>query len=194
MRDAVPADGRIRFLTISAVPSRVGSDEPAALVRAAQGGSRDAFGVLYQRFAGYVYAILVARLSPDAATDLVQDVFVQVLERIGSLREPAAFPGWIATIARNRALDVLKRQPMMETIDDRHAAPATPPEHRIDAARALAAIHRLPDAYRETLVLRFVQGLTGPEIADVTGLTPDSVRVNLHRGFKLLRAELGLAP
>jgi RNA polymerase sigma-70 factor (ECF subfamily) len=194
MRDAVPIDGRISLLTISAVPPRAGTGEPAVLVRAAQTGSRDAFGLLYQRFAGYVYAILVARLSPDAAADLVQDVFVQALERIGSLRDPAAFPGWIAAIARNRGVDALKRQPKMETIDDRHAAASPSPEARIDAARALAAIRRLPDAYRETLVLRFVQGLTGPEIADITGLTPDSVRVNLHRGFKLLRAELGLAP
>jgi RNA polymerase sigma-70 factor (ECF subfamily) len=173
---------------------RAGMDQPAALVRAAQGGSRDAFGVLYQRFGGYVYAILVARLPPDVATDLVHDVFLLALERLGSLREPAAFPGWIASIARHRAIDAVKRQPVMETLDDRHAAPPARPEQRLDAARALAAIHRLPDAYRETLVLRFVQGLTGPEIADITGLTPESVRVNLHRGFKLLRAELGLTP
>ena len=178
----------------STATERAGTDEPAALVRAAQRGSRDAFGVLYQRFGGYVYAILVARLPPDAATDLVHDVFVLALERLGSLREPAAFPGWIASIARHRATDAMKRQPVMETIDDRHAAPPARPEQRLDAARALSAIHRLPEAYRETLVLRFVQGLTGPEIADITGLTPESVRVNLHRGFKLLRAELGLAP
>ena len=45
-------------------------------------------------------------------------------------------------------------------------------------------------SYRETLVLRLVEGMTGPEIATRTGLTPDSVRVNLHRGFKLLREKL----
>ena len=67
------------------------------------------------------------------------------------------------------------------------------PHVRLDAARALRAIRELPDAYRETLVLRLVEGLTGPEIAAVTGLTPDSVRVNLHRGFKLLRERLGIA-
>ena len=48
----------------------------------------------------------------------------------------------------------------------------------------------LPDAYRETLMLRLVEGLTGPEIAERTGLTPASVRVNLHRGMKLLRTAL----
>jgi RNA polymerase sigma-70 factor, ECF subfamily len=48
----------------------------------------------------------------------------------------------------------------------------------------------LPEAYRETLMMRLVEGMTGPEIAARTGLTPDSVRVNLHRGMKLLRDAL----
>jgi len=54
----------------------------------------------------------------------------------------------------------------------------------------LAAIQRLPEAYRETLVLRLVEGMTGPEIAERTGLTPGSVRVNLHRGMQMLREAL----
>ena len=54
----------------------------------------------------------------------------------------------------------------------------------------LDVIRTLPAAYRETLVLRLVEGLTGPEIAERTGLTPASVRVNLHRGMALLRAKL----
>jgi RNA polymerase sigma-70 factor (ECF subfamily) len=58
----------------------------------------------------------------------------------------------------------------------------------------VSAIQDLPDAYRETLTLRLVAGLSGPEIAAVTGLTPDSVRVNLHRGFRLLRERLGVTP
>jgi RNA polymerase sigma-70 factor (ECF subfamily) len=59
------------------------------------------------------------------------------------------------------------------------------------AAEILELIRSLPDAYRETLVLRLVEGMTGPEIAARTGLTPASVRVNLHRGIKLLRQKLG---
>src|SRR5918998_985446 len=59
-----------------------------------------------------------------------------------------------------------------------------------EAAEALAHIRALPEAYRETLVLRLVEGMTGPEIAARTGLQPASVRVNLHRGMKLLRARL----
>ena len=62
---------------------------------------------------------------------------------------------------------------------------------RAEALRVLDIVRTLPGAYRETLVLRLVEGLTGPEIAERTGLTPASVRVNLHRGFKMLREKVG---
>lgn len=166
------------------------------MVQAAQAGDRAAFGVLYERFSGYVYSILLARLPRQAAEDLVQDVFLQALERLPSLREPAAFPGWIAAIARHRATDSVRKPQADQMNDDvnnpdRRAARDASPHLRAEAAEIIEAIRHLPEAYRETLVLRLVQGLTGPEIAGVTGLTPDSVRVNLHRGFKLLRESLG---
>jgi RNA polymerase sigma-70 factor (ECF subfamily) len=65
-------------------------------------------------------------------------------------------------------------------------------EERTEAMAVLAIIRTLPEAYRETLVLRLVEGMTGPEISTRTGLTPASVRVNLHRGMKLLRKRLGI--
>ncbi len=62
---------------------------------------------------------------------------------------------------------------------------------RAEALEALAAIRAMPEAYRETLTMRLVEGLSGPEIAAATGLTHDSVRVNLSRGMRLLRERLG---
>ena len=56
----------------------------------------------------------------------------------------------------------------------------------------LEVVRSLPEAYRETLVMRLVEGMSGPEIAARTGMTPASVRVNLHRGMKMLREKLGL--
>ena len=166
------------------------AESPGGLVRAAQRGDRDAFGRLYERFARYVSAILLARLGHGDAADLVQEVFLQAFERLSSLREPDAFVGWIAAIARNRATDFLRGR--MTTVPfDREPREESTVESAIDAHAALRAIQRLPDAYRETLILRLVEGLTGPEIAAITGLTPASVRVNLHRGFKLLREALG---
>ena len=70
--------------------------------------------------------------------------------------------------------------------------------YRIESAGSpaaiLDAIRNLPDAYREILILRLVEGMTGPEIAERTGLTHGSVRVTLHRGMHQLRARLNLRP
>ena len=77
----------------------------------------------------------------------------------------------------------------MELPDDLAAHDATPRTRR--RVKLLAIVNALPEAYRETLVLRLVEGMTGPEIAARTGLTAASVRVNLHRGMKMLREKLG---
>jgi RNA polymerase sigma-70 factor (ECF subfamily) len=71
---------------------------------------------------------------------------------------------------------------------------ATADADRTEALLVLAAIRSLPEAYSETLTLRLVEGMTGPEIAARTGLTEGSVRVNLHRGMKRLRERLERKP
>lgn len=171
------------------------TDDPghARLVADACGGSRRAFGELYLRFARAVHGVLITRVPPQDADDLVQEVFMHAWPRLGELREPEAFGGWICTIARRRAIDHLRRSRPSSELTDVHATRERP-DITAEAAAALAAIRDLPEAYRETLALRLVEGLSGPEIAAVTGLTPDSVRVNLHRGFKLLRERLGATP
>ncbi len=160
----------------------------ARLVAAARDGDRAAFGRLYDRFAPMVHGVLLARVPRADVDDLVQDAFLQAMRRLGSLQSAEAFGPWLATIARNRARDHWRRgEDTVELPDD---VPGRPhPEG--EAMTVLAAIRRLPEAYRETLVLRLVEGMTGPEIAERTGLTPGSVRVNLHRGIKMLREALG---
>jgi RNA polymerase sigma-70 factor (ECF subfamily) len=158
------------------------------LVQAARLGDRSAFGRLYDRFAPMVHGLLLARVPYAEVDDLVHEVFLQAMQRLATLREPAAFGPWIAAIARNRARDHFRRGAATVELPE-HLAAAPHPEAR--AMEVLQAIRRLPEAYRETLVLRLVEGLTGPEIAERTGLTHGSVRVNLHRGMQMLRESLG---
>ena len=163
----------------------------AGLVDAVRAGDRDAFGRLYKLFSPLVHGVLLARVPVDDVDDLVQDVFLTALDRLESLRDTSAFGPWVAAIARNRAMDFHRHRPRSEELTDDIPAEGSTSDAG-EAARALAAIRALPEAYRETLVLRLVEGLTGPEIAERTGLTPASVRVNLHRGMKQLRERLGL--
>jgi RNA polymerase sigma-70 factor (ECF subfamily) len=157
------------------------------LVEAAQRGDRTAFAQLYQRFTRAIHGIVLARVPRADVDDLVQDVFLQAMQRLTSLHEPAAFPGWLSTIARNRAVDHLRRAPRTTELPELVAPRGA---DRAEAMAVLAAIKSLPTTYSETLTLRFVEGMTGPEIAACTGLTPASVRVNLHRGMKQLRERL----
>ncbi len=162
----------------------------ASIVAAARAGDRGAFARLHRRYERLVHGILLSRVRPDEADDLLQDVFVAALERLGTLAAVRTFGGWIAQIARHRAIDHLRRRRPTSEVPDDLAADRNDAASR-EAAEVLATLQTLPDAYRETLTLRLVEGMTGPEIAEQTGLTPGSVRVNLHRGMKLLRERLG---
>jgi RNA polymerase sigma-70 factor (ECF subfamily) len=157
------------------------------VVRAVLEGNRDLYAKLYDIYAPLVHGILLARVPRGEVDDLVQDIFLHALKKLHTLRDAASFGPWIAMIARNRAMDFHRqsRTSVEVTEDLRSTEPIA-----VKANEILAIIRALPDAYRETLVLRLVEGLTGPEIATRTGLTPASVRVNLHRGFKLLREKL----
>jgi RNA polymerase sigma-70 factor (ECF subfamily) len=164
--------------------------EVIELVVAARSGDRGAFGVLYERYGRMVHGVLLARVPRGQVEDLVHDVFLSALRRLATLRDPARFGGWLAMIARNRATDYHRRARETEELSDGLAGPDTGPDAVANAA--LATLRTLPEAYRETLVLRLVEGMTGPEIAARTGMTEGSVRVNLHRGMKLLRSKLGI--
>ncbi len=158
------------------------------LVRSASQGDRAAFEELYNRNARLVRAVLLARVAIAHVEDLMQDVFIQAYRQLPRLRTPAAFRGWLMSIARNRAAEHHR-----ERLRNLALAPTKQPvTGHEEAVIILDAIRKLPEAYRETLILRLVEGMTGPEIADRANLTPDSVRVNLSRGMKLLREKLTL--
>jgi RNA polymerase sigma-70 factor (ECF subfamily) len=181
--------GASRTAAAAAAQPALKESADAPLVEAVRRGDRDAFGRLYDLYGPMVHGILLARVPFDEVDDLVQDVFLLAFKRINTLREAGAFGGWLAMITRNRAVDFHRRKRETEELPENLARPRSVDT---EAAEALRLIRTLPDAYRETLVLRLVEGMTGPEIAERTGLTPASVRVNLHRGMKQLREKMGM--
>ncbi len=162
----------------------------AALVASVRAGDREAYGQLYDAYSRMVHGILLARVPYGEVDDLVQDVFLSALRKIDTLRDANLFGPWLAMITRNRAMDFHRRsRDTSELTDDLPATNTSAPE--AEATEVLNLIRLLPEAYREPLILRFVEGMTGPEIAERTGLAPASVRVNIHRGMKMLRKTLG---
>jgi RNA polymerase sigma-70 factor, ECF subfamily len=169
------------------------SDE--AYVAAARDGDRAAFGQLYDRYARMVHGVLLAKVPVSDVDDLVQDVFIRALRRLSTLRETANFGAWLAAIARNVANDYYRRsmpeEPLIDDLSDQEIQCGTSGADQNEPAVAiLEAVMSLSETYRETLILRLVEGMTGPEIAARTGMTHGSVRVNLHRGMEQLRTKL----
>ena len=153
-------------------------------------GNQAAFDELYRRFSPMIHGIILSRVPRDEVADIVQEVFITAYKNLKTLREPKAIGGWLAMIARNKANEFYRKNKPTEELSESlsHAK-----SRKNEAKEVLDIIKSLPEAYKETLILRLVEGLTGNEIAEQTGLTPDSVRVNLHRGMKLLRDKLGIA-
>jgi len=107
------------------------------LVDAARRGDRSACKQLYRQYAPMVHGILLARVPAHEVDDLVQDVFLHAIEKLKGLRDAGAFGAWLAMITRNKAYDF-----------HRQKRPHT------DPFRVLMIIKTLPEAYRETLILR----------------------------------------
>jgi RNA polymerase sigma-70 factor (ECF subfamily) len=161
----------------------------ARLVERICGGDKEAFAEFYKMFAPLVHGIILARVRRDEVDDIVQEVFIAAYKNLYNLRDKNAVGGWLAMIARNQANEFYRREKPTEEISD-----DLPEKHKpeTEAHEILEAIRSLPETYRETLILRLVEGMTGAEIAERTNLTPESVRVNLYRGMRILRQKLGI--
>ena len=169
-------------------------------VKRAQAGDRDALAFLYARYAdnlnGYVRSIVH---DHHEAEDVTQQVFAKLIHVIGKYEErEVPFFAWILRVARNVAVDHLRKQlpvPVEEVrTTDRGLAHSLAGEHLDDLKDALAT---LPPAQREVLILRHFAGLSPTEIATRTGKTEGSIHGLHHRGRRALTAELasrGSAP
>lgn len=170
--------------------ARAAADPPeeAVLAERARAGDRLAFEALHRRFARPVHGLLLAHVAPHDAEDLLQEVFLAAWRRLATLREADRFGPWLLAIARNATLGSARRArrqaPLVADVAERERGATA------DGEEILRLVRELPEAYRETLSLRLVEGLSGVEIAAATGLTHGSVRVNLHRGMQLLRERL----
>lgn len=175
---------------------RIQSDETMLVQRARQ-GCRRSFARLWNVHAAALRAVVVRWVPRQLVDDVVQDVALAALAGIGSLRGGAAnFAAWLRAIAHHRACTLLARQRRRLTLlacDEATiaGAPAEVPGGLDGEQRSelRGALRRLPPCYRQPLRLRFLLGLSPPEIAARLGMTHGSVRVSLCRALRRLRAD-----
>jgi RNA polymerase sigma-70 factor (ECF subfamily) len=171
----------------------------AALVVRAQRGDREAFGLLAEQFQGTVYAVCLGRMgNPNEALELTQEVFLHALRRIGQLRQPERFAGWVRKIAVRLAINRATRQVPLPTVDSsvlegaggQRDDPLDALIARERARRLWEGLERLKQLDRETLVSFYIQGQSLIQIAERLDAPIGTIKRRLHVARKRLKAEL----
>jgi RNA polymerase sigma-70 factor (ECF subfamily) len=170
----------------------------AELVLRVRRGNRDAAGRLVERYlrACRAVALAVTGTEPDAE-DVCQEAFVVAIERIDECREPERFAGWLLQIVRNRARNHVRRESVRRTLPldpgtpGTGISPAEATEQDELRRRLQAALARLPEQYREVVLLHDLEGWTHREMAERLGLPAGTVRSHLHHARRLMRELLG---
>ena len=167
--------------------------DDAALIARMRAGDQSAMADLYDRYSGVVYGVALRVLaSTAAAEDVVQEVFLQLW------RKPQAFDAgrgrlapWLAVIARNRAIDHLRKRPAEDDIDALSISTGVDLED--DAAQKLAVekvrgvLALLPQDQRKALEMAYFEGMTHTEIAGKTGDPLGTVKTRIRSGLLALR-------
>jgi len=173
-----------------------GSDRE--LVAACQRGERDAFRALFETYKDKVYSIAL-RFSGDPATamDIAQDTFLKLFSSIRDFRGDAAFETWVYRLVVNSCLDHKRRSWRLIPIADELLAVLQAPADSLGEIlrgemryRVHSAVERLSPDLRMVIVLRYTEGLSYDEIAEVLGRSPGTVASRLNRAHKALERRL----
>lgn len=169
------------------------------LVALAQAGDSAAFGELVNRFERMVYAVCWQRLRDHAeAQEVSQDVFVKAFEKLEQLQEPAAFAGWLRSIAIRQSINRSTRRPptiavepqTIDRADVRHAAPLESLLASERSAQLQKGLRRLAKLDRSTLVSFYIEGHTLLEMSDEFEAPVGTIKRRLHVARKRLAKEL----
>lgn len=161
-------------------------------------GDQEAFAELSSKHLGAIvtYATRLTKSRTDAE-DVAQETFLRAWQNAHRYEARSPAVAWLLTIARNAAIDRLRKKPRasLEVDDARDRAPdSTKPsellEKKDERARVEAALDALPERQKEALLLTHEQGLRPPEVAEILGVTVEAVESLLSRGRRALRQAL----
>jgi RNA polymerase sigma-70 factor (ECF subfamily) len=179
------------------------TDSEIDLVRRALAGHAAAFEEMVRRTSGLVYARIYLECGDrHRAEDLLQETFLSAYRSLRQLTDPRTFRSWLLTIAQNVVIDAARREGRLKRAGaaagpealNSVAGKAPAPHERIERdeerQKILAILRSLPEEYRLPLTMRYIGGADYETIGMQLGLTNGSLRGLLHRGLKLLRAQM----
>ena len=167
--------------------------DDATLVRAAVRGDEQAFEALYQRHRHYVLSVAVRfGADPDGALDVLQETFLYFLRKLPGFELRSQFRTFLYPAAKNLALkrgEKGRRHPSLEDHPEALALLSAPNGIGVQRRKVAEYVAALPEAQREVVMLRFVDGFRLGEIAEALGVPQGTVKSRLHHALAALRGE-----
>jgi RNA polymerase sigma-70 factor, ECF subfamily len=182
-------------------PQLIEQDPDYALIQGMAARDSRALDELYERHGRGILSFLVAQLHDNRqlAEEVLQDVMLAAWENAGNFRGESKVRTWLLVIARNRALNAVRRRsPLLVELDDNlsnyddDTSPLERVQRQFRGQALRKAIENLPAQHKEILVLVFYQGLSGAEVAQVLKISEGTVKSRLHRAKEALRRLLQL--
>jgi len=169
------------------------------VVDACQRGDEDAFRVLFDTHKDRVYSIALRYAGDSAAAmDIAQDTFLKLLSNIQQFRGDSSFESWLYRMVVNTCLDYHRRRrrflPLLDEALDTFRAPDEGALHELlrdeQTERVQQVVAQLPEEQRIVVVLRYTEGLSYEEIAELLGCRRGTVASRLNRAHKALERRL----
>jgi RNA polymerase sigma-70 factor (ECF subfamily) len=175
-------------------------ESDAALVKSTLLGSQAAFDLLTERYTRRISALVYQKVGNSGdAEDLVQESFMKAYAALGQLKNPERFGPWLYQIAGMTVIDFLRRKRSrhavsldeMKVADYELPAAIQEPLDRELFEKVMKAVGGLPENYRLVFTLRFLEGMSGKDIAEHLGEPHGTVRNRLFRAIEMIRKEVG---
>jgi RNA polymerase sigma-70 factor (ECF subfamily) len=172
------------------------------LVRAALDGETSAFGAIVERYWNMVMALALSKISNAAeAEDIAQESFLKAYSQLSGLKDPSRLAGWLSKITMQQCSNSLRRtvrgkralgcRPIpVEALNEQPAVSTNPGLTQNQVRFVRQTVKQLPEKFRTLVIMRFVADLSTVQIAKQLGKRPGTVRVWLHRAYKILRKDL----
>lgn len=165
------------------------------LVQRAVNGDVAAFGELYDIHVDQIYRHIYYRVGNTAdAEDLTQQVFIKAWHAIKRYRRKSVpLAAWLMTISRNLVIDFYRARKEKISLDDDYKEASKEPgpellaEIEMERRELIETITRLPEEYRQVIIMRFIEDFSYEEIAAALNKSEGAIRVTLHRALKKMR-------
>lgn len=149
---------------------------------------------VYREYSSMIYKFLLLKVGNESvAEELTQETFYQAVRSADKFDYSCKVITWLCAIAKNKYYEYIRKHPITEPLDENFEQPITLEDSYIEKEgrlRIMSAIHKMPEPYREVLLLRLLSDLSFKEIGEITDKTEQWARVTYYRGKLKLREEL----